>query len=76
MDFEMDIDWDEAFEYVPGTMVELKNKPGIVDTVVYYEPMMVPPIWLMNDQQPHYPHELNVVSKLQVKACSLQPQLV
>lgn len=61
MDVWETMDWDEAREYQPGLTVELKSKPGFVDTIAAYEPMMVPPIWLTHDPRPRYPHELRVV---------------
>ncbi|WAL61239.1 hypothetical protein [Thermocoleostomius sinensis] len=59
----VDVDWDEAVVYRPGQRVELKSNPGTVDTIVQYDPMMVPPIWLEHDPRPRYPHELQVVSQ-------------
>jgi hypothetical protein len=73
MEFYADLDWDEAFEYLPGITVELKSKPGVMDTIAIYEPMMVPPIWLANDARPRYPHELRVVSRATLQACELSP---
>ena len=64
MDFTIDTDWEEAFAYRPGQRVELKAQPGTFDTVASYEPMMVPPIWLVNDPKPRYAHELRVISPL------------
>lgn len=61
MDFQVDIDWDEVFEFQPGLIVEFKSRPGVFDTIASYEPMMVPPIWLVNDPCPRYPHELRVI---------------
>lgn len=57
----IDLDWQEADEFCPGTQVELKQRPGVVDTIAAYDPMMVPPIWLCNDPQPRYPEELQIV---------------
>lgn len=48
--------------YRPGQKVELKSQPGTCDIVASYEPMMVPPIWLVNDPRPRYAHELRVIS--------------
>lgn len=63
MNFEADIiDWEEAFTYRQGQQVELKSQPGTFDTIASYEPTMVPPIWLVNDPKPRYPHELRVIS--------------
>lgn len=58
-----DLEQQEALRYRPGQQVELKANPGVVDVVVEYDPMMVPPIWLANDPKPRYPHELNVLVK-------------
>lgn len=63
MDFHVDVAWDEAVTYHTGLQVELKSKPGVIDTIAEYDPMMVPPIWLENDPKPRYPHELRVVSQ-------------
>ncbi len=54
---------EEALRYQPGQRVELKARPGMVDIIAEYDPMMVPPIWLANDPKPRYPHELNVLPK-------------
>lgn len=57
--------WSESQEmaiYRPGQTVELKNLPGIVDTIIAYDPGMVPPVILAIDPQPRYPDELNVIS--------------
>ena len=59
-----DFDQQEALFYLPGQRVELKSNPGVVDVIAEYDPMMVPPIWLVNDPKPRYPHELNVLPKL------------
>jgi hypothetical protein len=56
-----DFDQEEAFKYRPGQRVELKANPGVVDVILEYDPMMVPPIWLTNDPKPHYAHELNLL---------------
>jgi len=78
-----DIDWDEVFEYLPRTIVELKANPGILCEIDWYEAMMVPPIWLVGDPRPRYPHELRIVSRLKLQVCDLpfcdsvtQPALV
>lgn len=76
MNFETATDWDEAFEYLPGSVVELKAQPGVFDIIDFYEPMMVPPVWLVNDPRPRYPHELRIVSRMQALVCSLEPQMV
>lgn len=55
-----DFDQEEALKYRPGQRVELKANPGVVDVILEYDPMMVPPIWLANDPKPHYTHELNL----------------
>ncbi|AFZ33077.1 hypothetical protein Glo7428_4642 [Gloeocapsa sp. PCC 7428] len=74
MNTESVIDWDEMFEYLPGTIVELKNNPGILYRIDYYEAMMVPPIWLVGDPRPRYPGELRIVSRREVQSCELEPQ--
>ena len=61
MNFEADIDWEEAFHYRAGQTVEVKAKPGVFDTIACYEAAMVPPVWLVNDPIPRYPHELRVI---------------
>lgn len=61
MNFDANVDWEEAFEYRPGQKVELKSQPGSFDKIVSYDPMMVPPIWLANDPKPRYAHELRVI---------------
>lgn len=65
MAFKRQADWEdqEALEYRPGLRVELKQRPGMVDTIAEYDPMMVPPISLVNDPQPRYPEELNLLPK-------------
>ena len=58
--------WSEAQEmavYRPGQRVEIKHRPGIVDTVIAYDPTMVPPVILAIDPQPRYPEELNLISQ-------------
>lgn len=60
-DIERDIELDEALAYQSGQRVELKSKPGTFDTIVAYDPMMVPSIWLEHDPRPRYPHELRLV---------------
>lgn len=59
----MDFDQEEALQYQPGQRVELKTRPGVVDVIAEYDPMMVPPIWLANDPKPRYPHELNLLPR-------------
>jgi hypothetical protein len=57
--------WSEAREmaiYRPGQKVEIKHCPGVLDTVIAYDPMMVPPVMLANDPQPRYPEELTLAS--------------
>jgi hypothetical protein len=57
--------WSESQEmaiYRPGQRVELKHRPGVVDTVIAYDPYMVPPVILASDPQPRYPEELTVIS--------------
>ncbi|NJK60131.1 MAG: hypothetical protein HC918_07690 [Oscillatoriales cyanobacterium SM2_1_8] len=73
MDPKSPIDWDEMFEYLPGTTVELKSRPGVFDQIDGYEATMVPPIWLKNDPRPRYPHELRIVSRQHVAACDWSP---
>jgi hypothetical protein len=70
------IDWDEMFEYTPGTTVELKSRPGVVDQIDHYEATMVPPIWLVNDPRPRYPHELQIISRQGVQSCSVNKEPV
>ncbi len=58
--------WSEAQEmaiYRPGQKVEIKSRPGIVDTIIAYDPMMVPPTILAIDPQPRYPEELILISQ-------------
>lgn len=64
----VDLDWQEACEFCPGTQVELKQRPGYVDVIAAYDPMMVPPIWLCNDPQPRYPEELQIVNATEAEA--------
>jgi len=54
----------EAREYAKGTPVKLRSKPDRLYIVDEYDPMMVPPIWLVNDPMPHYPHELDRIVDL------------
>jgi hypothetical protein len=66
MDFYLDldcIDWEELLEYQVGFIIELKSRPGVFDTIASYDPAMVPPIWLLNDPIPRYPHELKIISR-------------
>ena len=58
--------WSEAREmamYRPGQKVEIKHRPGVIDTVIAYDPMMVPSVILASDPQPRYPEELTLVSQ-------------
>ena len=58
--------WNEAREmatYHPGQKVEIKHLPGVIDTVIAYDPMMLPPITLASDPQPRYPEELVIISQ-------------
>jgi hypothetical protein len=58
--------WSEAEEilaYRPGQKVEFKHRPGVIDTVIGYDPYMVPPVILANDPQPRYPEELTLVAQ-------------
>jgi len=61
---QTDLERQEAYQYRPGQRVELKQRPGVVDIIAEYDPMMVPPIQLVNDPQPRYPEELNVLPKV------------
>ncbi|MGI0486458.1 hypothetical protein ACN4EK_13545 [Pantanalinema rosaneae CENA516] len=61
MPIDTDLDWEEAYTYRPGTIVELNSQPGECDTIAAYDPMMVPPIWLTHDPRPRYPYELRVI---------------
>ena len=74
MNFNADLDWEEAFEYRPGQRVELKSQPGTFDTIADYEAMMVPPIWLVNDTRPHYSHELRVIPRSLTETNPIRPQ--
>lgn len=76
MNVDSAIDWDEIFEYLPGTVVELKNNPGVLHQIDYYETTMVPPIWLVNDPRPRYPHELQIVSRRDIQVCDIGSQVV
>lgn len=62
MGFNENVDWEEAFRYRPGQKVELKSQPGTFDVIASYDPMLVPPIWLVADPRPRYAHELRVIS--------------
>lgn len=62
MPIDTDLDWEEAYTYRPGTIVELNSQPGECDTIAAYDPMMVPPIWLTHDPRPRYPFELRVIT--------------
>jgi hypothetical protein len=58
--------WSEDREmavYRPGQKVEIKRQPGVVDTVIAYDPYMVPPIVLAIDPQPRYPEELSLIAQ-------------
>ena len=58
--------WSEAQEmavYRPGQKVEIKSRPGVIDTVIAYDPMMVPPVILASDPHPRYPEELILAAK-------------
>jgi hypothetical protein len=76
MDCYVDLDWEEAWDYQPGFVVELKAEPGALHTVDSYDPMMVPPVWLTDDPKPRYPHELRVISRSTLSACPLPSQTV
>lgn len=71
MDYCTDIDWEEAWDYQPGFVVEVKSEPGVLHTIESYDPMMVPPVWLADDPRPRYPHELRIVSHATAYACQL-----
>jgi hypothetical protein len=71
---ELPIDWEELFEYLPGTLVELKDQPGILHQIECYEVTMVPPIWLTDDPHPRYSHELCIVSHQATQVCALEAQ--
>lgn len=62
--WQADFEEQEAVQYRPGQRVELKRRPGVVDIIAEYDAMMVPPIWLVNDPQPRYPEELNLLPNL------------
>jgi hypothetical protein len=51
----------EGSIYRPGQKVEVKHRPGVIDTVIAYDPMMVPPVILASDPQPRYPEELTLI---------------
>lgn len=71
MDQVSPIDWDEMFEYLPGTLVELVDQPGILHEIECYEAMMVPPIWLKDDPRPRYPHNIRIISRQTAQICDL-----
>lgn len=75
MDFDPNIDWEEAFMYRPGQKVEIKSQPGTFDIIASYESMMVPPIWLVNDPRPRYAHELQVISSPDIDMSRLVAKL-
>jgi hypothetical protein len=68
------IDWEELFEYLPGTVVELVDEPGRTYTIEGYEATLVPPVWLVGDPRPRYPHELRIVSRQPARVCALVPE--
>lgn len=72
MDSFSPIDWDEMFEYLPGTLVELIDQPGILHEIECYEAMMVPPIWLKGDPRPRYPHAIRIISRQTAQICDLE----
>jgi hypothetical protein len=74
MNSESVIDWDEMFEYLPGTVVELREKLGVLYQIESYEGLMVPPIWLVGDPRPRYPSDLKIVSRQQIRVCELESQ--
>jgi hypothetical protein len=60
------VTWSGAQEmavYRAGQKVAIKHRPGVTDTVIAYDPMMVPPVILANDPQPRYPEELILISQ-------------
>jgi len=59
----VDIERQEALEFDPGQSVELKRWLGLFDAVAEYNPMMVPPVILVNDPQPRYPEELRLMHR-------------
>ena len=61
MNFQ-DFEREEALRYRKGMVVELKEKPDSIYIIEEYDPMMVPPIWLVDDCKPRYPEELNLKS--------------
>lgn len=63
----------EALEYRPGQRVELKQRPGVVDTILEYDSMMVPPIMLANDPKPRYPEELRLLPNRTAATPGLRP---
>lgn len=75
MDVDTNIDWEEAFMYRSGQKVELESQPGTCDIIASYEPMMVPPIWLVNDPRPRYAHELRVISEPDIDMSRLVAKL-
>lgn len=60
---QTDLADQEALQYRPGQRVALKQRPGAVDVIAEYDPMMVPPVWLVGDPQPRYPEELILLSE-------------
>jgi hypothetical protein len=70
---DVDFDQEEARQYRRGQMVELKASPGVVDAIAEYDPMMVPPIWLVNDPTPRYPEELTLIPRQVVRADRWKP---
>ncbi len=63
--------WSESKEmtiYRPGQKVEIKRHPGLIDTIIAYDPMMVPPVILAIDPQPRYPEELTLIPIPGIKA--------
>ncbi len=64
MIFDDEFEQQEAQQYIQGTPVELSKEPGKIYIVAEYDPMMVPPVWLVNDPRPRYPHELKLMVSL------------
>lgn len=69
---ESPTDWDEMFEYLPGATVELLDRPGSLYEIDCYEATMVPPLWLVGDPRPRYPHEVRIISRQPARACGLE----
>jgi hypothetical protein len=66
------VDRDESFEHQPGFVIEFQSCPRVFDTIQEYDPLMVPPIWLVNDPRSRYPHGLQIISKKVQASCLSQ----